>query len=94
MRLKQPLFLKVETEEQLRVLNHALQMQYDFEADTVTDETITTVDEIRNLASMLDENIRKNVVERRKLLNEKIDNVIAIVDLQHALQRVIDASPD
>jgi len=94
MKFNPPRFLKIATDEELNALRRALQMQFDMEDDIVLEETVTSVDEVRALAMMSDDDIRSNLIARRKATDASIDNLLATVELQNSLQKVIDNLPD
>jgi len=89
-KLQTPLFLTIETQEQLDALSQALEMQYDMQDDIVLDETVTSVSEVRTLATRSDQEIMANLKDRRKTTDRNIDMLLATNELRASLERVID----
>ncbi len=89
-KLQSPLFLKIETQEQLNALSQALDMQYDMQDDMVLDDTVTSVSEVRTLATRSDQEIMANLTDRRKTTDRSIDMLLAINELRTSLESIID----
>ena len=53
MRFIKPLFLKIETTEQMNTLEASLQMQYDYQNDIVLDSAVTQCHEVRDYWMMI-----------------------------------------
>lgn len=86
--------ITLTSQQQVNALAQALEMQYDMQNDMALDDTITSVGEVRELAGKCDDDIRANLVARRKDANDALDRLIATIDLQNKLQNAIDRQHD
>lgn len=89
-----PITITLTSQQQVNALYRALQMQYDMENDMALDDTVTSVDEVRDLAGKSDDDIRANLAARRKDANDAIDRLLSTIDLQNQLQNAIDRQHD
>ena len=93
-KLKIPVFLKIESEEQLNVLNDALTLLFDMENDAALDELVTSASEVRKLAILSDAALEANLDARRENTDSRLDNLLSINILQHNLQNIVDKLPE
>jgi len=89
-----PITITLTTQRQVNALFQALQMQYDMVNDCVLDETITTVEELRTLASKSYDEIRADLNTRREDTNKSIDILLSTIDCINKLQNAIDRQHD
>lgn len=82
--------IRLSSQQQVNSLYSALQMQRDMQDDIVLDDTITTVDDLRDMATLGDDEIKAKLIARRKDASEAIDRLLVTIELQNQLQRAID----
>jgi len=93
-RLSTPMFLRIETSEQLDAVSNALDMFFDMEDDLIMDDAITTVREVRALAVLSDDQLTEALRERRIESERRLDQLLAINEVRHNLQISINKSPE
>ncbi len=84
-----PLFLKIENNEQLTVLEQSLATTFDMENDMALDDVVTAVSEIRELATLSDFDLRAALSRRQKATDERLNRLLATINVQNNLQNVI-----
>jgi len=74
-------FIKIETTEEMDALKHALEVQIDIENDMVWDELPMNVHEIRRLAEMDNDMMRRELGQMMKNFDERSDRLEATQQL-------------
>ena len=83
------LYLQIATETELNSLRRALEMQYEMENDIVLDEIVLQARQVRELATLSDDEINHRLIEMREETGQRIDNLLATTDLRIRLENSI-----
>jgi len=86
--------LALTTQSQVNSLMRALEMQCDFQDDTVLEDVVTTADEVRMLSEKDDIEIQTMLHARRKDTSDAIDRLVTTIGLLNQLQNEIDKQHD
>ena len=86
--------ITLTTQQQVDSLHMALQMQRDMQDDMVLDDTVTSIEEVRDLAGKCTSDIIADLNARRKNTSEAIDRLLVTTELQNQLQREIAKQHD
>lgn len=89
-----PITITLSSQQEVNALHFALQMQRDMQDDTVLDDTITSVGEVRDLAGKSDDDVKIALQKRRVETSEAINRLMTTIELQNKLQRAIAKQHD
>ena len=88
-KLNPRVFLAIENTSELEAIKHALEVQIDIESDMVFEDLPTSVNEVRKLASLNDDNMQTALRECIRKADERMTRLEASQDLLLQLEQYI-----